>query len=185
MTVLAVVGLSGVGKTTAINRLADKVPFLHLQASALIQAERVARGYAGTSSEDLRRGPVLDNQSLLICGFRRASEDHHGLVVLDGHVLIDSDNGMIKIPSSVFGDIGCDHIAVLTDDPHEIWQRRRNDVSRKRPSRSVQDLNEQQELICIVAAQIAGELGIHITEHSSSDGSLMELIFGMANRGAV
>jgi adenylate kinase len=182
MRVLAVVGLSGVGKTTVIRRVADKLSFLHLQASALIQAERIARGYAGTSSEDLRCGPVLDNQSLLVCGFRRASEDHLGLVVLDAHVLVDTDNGIVKIPSAVFADIGCDHIAVLTDDPLEIWQRRCNDVGRKRPSRSVQDLHEQQELVRAGSAQIAAELGIHISEHSLADGSLTELIFAMANK---
>jgi adenylate kinase family enzyme len=55
MKVIAVLGLSGVGKTMLVNRVSEQKELLHLTASDLIKA-RLAQ-----TSEQLRKGAVADN----------------------------------------------------------------------------------------------------------------------------
>lgn len=63
---IAILGLSGVGKSTLIGKIRDTVPLLHLQASALIKAEQAHREKSPDSSEALRTGAVIDNQLLMV-----------------------------------------------------------------------------------------------------------------------
>jgi adenylate kinase len=54
--VVALVGLSGVGKSTALARARASVAFEHLQASTLIKAERERLRQAAIDSRRLARG---------------------------------------------------------------------------------------------------------------------------------
>jgi len=141
---------------------------MHLQASALIKAEQAARNQAVGSSEDLRLGPVLDNQSLLVSAFRRATHGYSGLVIFDGHTVIDGANGPLPIPSSVFQEIGCEQIIFIHDTGSAIAARRSNDIQRKRPQLSADELDHHQDLALAAAQVIAGELGIELTTLSQS-----------------
>ena len=166
MRVIAIVGLSGVGKSTLIAAVSDHTPFLHLQASALIKAEQEFRASLKQNSEELRLGAVLSNQSLLVAAFLRATKDVTGLVVFDSHTLIDGKDGLVQIPASVFADVGCKHMAVILDEPSKISDRRRTDVARSRPFPPESALAEHQELALKAARRIAQALSIPITIHS-------------------
>lgn len=163
MKVVAVVGISGVGKSTCIRQWAERFPLMHLQASALIKAEQAARNQAVGSSEDLRLGPVLDNQSLLVSAFRRATEGHDGLVIFDGHTLIDGVDGPMPIPASVFRDLECQHIIFICDAGSAIVERRSADSQRIRPQLSAEELARHQDFALATAKAIADELGIELT----------------------
>ena len=67
--VIAVFGLSGVGKSWLISRFAEGHEVLHLQASQLLKDAKAAVSGIVTTSEELRTGPVIDNQALLISAF--------------------------------------------------------------------------------------------------------------------
>lgn len=162
MKVVAVVGISGVGKSTCIRRWAERFPLMHVQASALIKAEQAARNQEVHSSEDLRLGPVLDNQALLLSAFRRTTEGYRGLVIFDGHTLIDGVNGPTPIPASVFQDLGCERIIFVHDTASAIAERRIKDRQRIRPQLSVEELNSHQDLALATAKEIADELGIEL-----------------------
>ena len=87
-TVVAVVGLSGVGKSTLLKNARRRVSFEYLQASNLIKAEQQARLDELVAHDLLREKNIHDNQALLISGFIR-NAPKEGLVVLDGHTVID------------------------------------------------------------------------------------------------
>jgi adenylate kinase len=72
--IIAVLGISGVGKSTLVAKAAGQKGLLHLKASDLIKA-RLARPQ---SSEQLRQGPVLNNQARMLAEFanRIAATDH-------------------------------------------------------------------------------------------------------------
>ena len=164
MKVIGVVGISGVGKSTLIRRVADQSPVAHLQASELIKAEQERLGYAASTSEELRAGPVLSNQALLISGFQNAVNSCSGETVLfDGHVLIDSGFELVEVPESVFAELKCDGIVVLTDDPDEIVRRRSADSARIRPIRLASEILDQQHKVVNRARCIARELDIPCT----------------------
>lgn len=155
---MALLGLSGVGKSTLIGQVAERVPLLHLQASTLIKAEQAHRAQAQHTSEALRTGPVLDNQALMIAAFDRLTKMATLPVVFDGHSVIDGRNGLLEIPSAVFAALGLDAICILTANPSTILERRRHDIARERPPRDVDALAAQQALAIAAAQRIASDL---------------------------
>ena len=74
MFVLAIVGLSGLGKSTIISELETATPLRHFAASVLIKSELALCKSQIATSEELRSGPVVDNQVLLASAFARCTE---------------------------------------------------------------------------------------------------------------
>lgn len=157
---IALLGLSGVGKTTMLNRLAREVEFTHLEASRLIKAEQARRSIAAHSSEALRTGPVIDNQALLVAGFKHEARSIDGSIVFDGHSVIDGGNGLIEIPADVFASLELQAICVLQAAPAAILTRRQGDTTRLRPTRSVDALAAHQEKAIKVGRAIAEQLNV-------------------------
>jgi adenylate kinase len=158
--VVAFTGLSGVGKSTLIKTLAASVPLEHLQASALIKEGRQAVGDAVITQDQLRLFDIDENQNLLIRGFRLKARAIMGLIILDGHTVIESDDGLTRIDARVFGAIGIDSMIFLADDPEAIAQRRLNDPARKRPVPRVDKLRLIQEVAREHASAICRTLDI-------------------------
>lgn len=155
---IAVLGLSGVGKSTLIARIRETLPLMHLQASELIKAEQAHRATNPDSSEALRTGAVIDNQVLLIAAFQREAEATDLPIVFDGHSVIDGHEGLIEIPSSVFSALRLDAICFLADDPSVIADRRRTDLNRERPYREIATLRRHQDVSEATARRIATEV---------------------------
>ena len=61
--VVAFAGISGVGKTTCLNKLADIVAFQHVTGGSLIAS---ARDAAADSRDAMRHADLDENQRLLI-----------------------------------------------------------------------------------------------------------------------
>src|SRR5690242_897384 len=152
---IALLGLSGVGKSTLLRALAGRVAFIHLQASDLIKAEQAFRDAQLQSSEALRTGAVLENQALLIAGFHRVAESATAPIVFDGHSVIDGRDGLIEIPGGVFAALDLAAISFLQADPVTIAARRSHDTVRQRPLRDEATLAEHQERAIIVARRAA------------------------------
>lgn len=176
---IALLGLSGVGKTTMLNRLSGRVAFTHLEASRLIKAEQARRSIVAQSSEALRTGPVLDNQALLVAGFKHEARTIDGSIVFDGHSVIDGGNGLIKIPVDVFAPLEIQAICILQAPPADILARRQGDTARARPARSANALAEHQELAIEVARAIAEQLNLPFSLLRNQDeAKLVALIRG-------
>jgi adenylate kinase len=158
--VVALTGISGVGKSTLIKTLAASIPLLHLQASELIKERRCASGDVEVTHDQLRLVDIDKNQQFLIRGFRLNADASTSMVILDGHTVIERDTGLARIDSRVFGAIGIDSMIFLADDPEAIGQRRCNDASRKRPVLSVGGLRLIQKEAEDHAAEICRALGI-------------------------
>jgi adenylate kinase len=155
VTVVAVLGLSGVGKSRLVRLAAAKRDLFHLSASDLIKA-RLAH-----TSEELRKGAVLDNQALMLSEFAdRVAAAGDTPVVFDGHSIIDTPAGLLDIPLAVFQAIDPAAIVYITADPKVIEQRRCGDSGRVRPQRSADDLANHQALALARARYFAAELGI-------------------------
>jgi len=155
---VALLGLSGVGKSTLVGQVAERLPLLHLQASILIRTEQAYRAQAQHTSEALRTGPVLDNQALMIAAYSRLTETATVPVVFDGHSVVDGRNGLLEIPSTVFAALSLDAICILTAAPSVIFERRRHDIARERPHRDVEALAAHQAVAIAAAQRIANDL---------------------------
>jgi adenylate kinase len=169
MFVLAIVGLSAVGKSTIISELETALPLRHFTASELIKSELASCKSQVATSEELRLGSVVDNQVLLASAFAGCTERLEGLVVLDGHVVIDGASGLVDIPASVFGEFGVQHMLFIRASAHAIAERRQKDALRARPQRTMTEITAHQEHALTRAKTITGQLGISLTVLDSSD----------------
>lgn len=159
--VVAMVGLSGVGKSTLLEDARRGLVFEHLQASDLINAERQESHGKPVAHDLLREGNIDNNQALLISGFMRYAPEE-GLIVLDGHTVIDTPAGLVEISPSVFSAIDVSRFVVLVDDVEKIASRRLSDTRRTRPFRSPEELAEHQERSVLAAYRAALALSVPI-----------------------
>ncbi|WP_414462428.1 ATP-binding protein [Hyphomicrobium sp. DY-1] len=158
--IIALVGISGVGKSTLLRAAAETLTFQHLQASALIKEAKERRTSAAVASDELRTADIADNQALLVEGFGLARNSGDALVVLDGHTVIDTPLGLITIEPSVFAAVGVTQFIFVADDPNAILSRRTDDQSRNRPQRSALELEQHQEQAVLAAFKAALHLGV-------------------------
>ena len=174
---IAFVGISGVGKSTFLKAAMSVTPFLHLEASKLIKEELSLVEQQAQTSEELRTGAVLDNQGLLVRAFHRNITGYEGLVVLDGHTVVDTGSDLQRIPASVFAEMKVGSILFLQDDPEAIRSRRARDTTRTRPERTAQEIEHHQKEAMLAAAAIALELDIplQVVTHGAAEKTFSQL----------
>jgi adenylate kinase len=163
-SIIALVGISGVGKSTLLRAAAETVRFQHLQASALIKAAKEKQTTEAVVTDELRTADITDNQALLVQGFRDARDPSKNLIVLDGHTVIDTPNGLITIEPKVFEALGVTQFIFIADETTAIALRRANDHTRNRPQRSASELchHQEQALLAALNAAIAIDVPLYI-----------------------
>ncbi|MGA9869397.1 MAG: AAA family ATPase [Acetobacteraceae bacterium] len=158
--VVAVFGLSGVGKSWLISRYAVIAKVAHIQASQLMRDARAALVGQAVASEDLRRGPVLDNQSLLTDAFTKVLATETRPIIFDGHCLVDVGEQPIEIPVDVIRQLQPSGIVLVHAPADEIVRRRESDSSRERPSRDADALAAQQAKCVAICTSYGEQLGV-------------------------
>jgi adenylate kinase len=153
-------GLSGVGKSTLLRKLLARVNFQHVQASALIKMGRQLVGDIVSSVDQLRDADLDANQRVLIHAFWRTVDPAFNLIILDGHSVIERDDGLTLISPDVFGAIGIKSMIFLADDPVAIEYRRASDAKRSRLVKSVENLQSTQNAALSHAGEICHTLGV-------------------------
>lgn len=164
--IIALVGISGVGKTTFLKGAAKSLAFQHLTAGSLIARARVADD---NHRDRLRFADIDDNQTLLVEGFKLAKDASASLVILDGHTVIHGSNGLLSIDSAVFAALGIDAMVHLEADPSQILINRQGDSTRIRPALSIAERAEHQAHSLAVAGRIAQALSIPLQCVSHGD----------------
>lgn len=166
--IVAVTGISGVGKTTVLRRLAQLIDFQHVTGGSLIAA---AREIAVDSRDIIRYADLDENQRLLVEGFALTRDPYASLVIIDGHVVIDGAEGLSKIPSNVFKALGVSIMVHLEAPPEQIAINRAGDASRPRPFYSRDLLEQHQMLSRWHAHAVSGILNIplHIVTHDDAN----------------
>jgi adenylate kinase len=169
--VVTVFGISGVGKSWMISRYAAIANVSHIQASQLMRDARAALVGLPMTSEDLRRGPVLDNQSLLTEAFAEVLATEARPIIFDGHCLIDIGEKPIEIPVDVIHELQPSGIVLVCAPPEEIVRRRESDTLRERPVRTADALAAQQDRCVSICANYAEQLGIKFEQVRAGDES--------------
>jgi adenylate kinase len=153
--IVAFTGISGVGKTTFLKKLGNYVSFQHLTAGSLINAAKQSSTH---DRDKLRFDSLEENQNLLIEGFSACRHSEASIVILDGHVVINSAKGLEKISATVFERLGITFMVHLEADASQIFFNRADDKTRKRPLHAVETLAKHQDLSRKHAIAVADSL---------------------------
>jgi adenylate kinase len=167
--VVTVFGLSGVGKSWMISRYAAAANVAHIQASRIMRDAKAALLGQAVTSEDLRRGPVLDNQTLLIGAFAKVLAAETRPIIFDGHCLVDVGEQPIEIPVDIISRLQPSGIVLVYAPAHEIVRRRGNDTLRERPVRTAEALAAQQDRCVAICTDYAEQLGLDFVTVGASD----------------
>ena len=171
--VIALTGLSGVGKSTSLKTAAKHVEFAYMSASTLIKNARDQYTVTSIEQDQLRHADLDENQRLLVKGFQNEVNDKSQLVVLDSHTLVERETNHILISPNVFEAIGISAMVFLHDDPERIGQRRAADTTRTRPARSTDEIHQIQEDALSQAKAICEKLGVELIRMSPGEGSIL------------
>ena len=167
--VVTVFGLSGVGKSWMISRYAAAANVAHVQASQLMRDAKAVQVGRAVTSDDLRRGPVLDNQNLLTDAFAKVLAAETRPVIFDGHCLVDVGDQPIEIPVAVIRQLQTAGIILVYAPIYEIVRRRESDSTRVRPVRTADTLAAQQDRCSTICAGYAGELALEFVQVRAGD----------------
>jgi adenylate kinase len=168
LTVIA--GLSGVGKTFIINEIMKgDSKYIHFSAGELIKKRR-----KNVSHDDLRlldSSEILQNQHLLIdqLNVEKLAIDSGVHILFDAHMVIDTDNQLVKIPFEIFGKLTPSRMIFLHADPKIILERRVNDASRIRPVKTITEIQSHQDLSRLLAQDYCDKLSIELIHHTFED----------------
>jgi adenylate kinase len=167
--VIVVFGLSGVGKSWIISRYAAGANVAHVQASQLMRDAKAAQLRNTVTSEDLRRGPVLDNQSLLVNAFTKVLSAETRPIIFDGHCLVDAGDQIIEIPTAVIRQLKPSAIVLVSAPAEHIVLRRESDTSRQRPTRTAYALTAQQDRCVALCTDYAQEINVSFVQVDAGD----------------
>lgn len=169
MRVVALTGISGVGKSFAAKKLSLLTPITHLSASSVILKEKHIGNEISSAKEHLRLGNLDENQQLLVAGMKRAVSGSYQTVLLDCHVVIHGKNGLQKLPAQVFEHCKVEAFIFVQDTPEKIRDRREEDKeNRTRPLLSAEALAEHQKVALDHCSAICFELKIPLLVLSHS-----------------
>lgn len=163
--IIALVGISGVGKTTLLHKISRALPFQHLSAGTLI-AEQRSISNSVIDRDNLRSTHIVNNQELLISGFHRFKNKNSPLIILDGHTVIHTPSGLEPIRTKIFQELGIDQFIFLHADAALIHKYRTMDITRNRPQMTIEELSLHQKRALSITRMIASELCVpchHVT----------------------
>lgn len=149
------------GKTTFCSASIDG-GFEILSASGLIRQATSEIRY----DERKRVADIEGNQALLLKALGAVTAKG-GRFLLDGHfALFNTDGGINRIPVETFREINPSALAVIIDDPSEIFRRLQN---RDGGGHSEGTLSEMQKFERDHAKAVATELSVPLTEIQLGD----------------
>lgn len=176
--IVALVGVSGVGKSTLLRGLTHRISFQHLQASDLILHASEMEEDGNVNKDDLAKRNIVSNQEKLVKGFKAKKSVQERLIILDSHTVIDTPDTYVYIEPRVFAKMGVSKIIMLSDEPQTILNRREKDNERIRPSRTIQEIERLQVEVVAHSFKISLALKIPVLILNAQNPlSLEEFIF--------
>ncbi|MCB0310232.1 MAG: AAA family ATPase [Bdellovibrionales bacterium] len=179
--IIMVAGISGVGKTTLIKSAQSSCKFQHISAGSIIQNQKLlAEGE--TKRDVLRLGDISDNQLLLVEGFWKAKDATQDIVVLDGHTVIDTPDGLVPISSSVFVALEVSLFVFVKGEPEQILAQREADLSRNRPQLDLEDIRRHQVEALKATLGLALKLSVPLEVICSGDTKTFTRLLASGNK---
>lgn len=156
---ILITGISRAGKTStaqlAVARFSD---LKYISASALLKE-------SGAKTYDLSPENVKNNQSKIVEALKQHEYWDQKNIVLDGHAIIETENGVVELPNSLFDRLQLETIICIKSSPEEIFGRRKG-VSQVV---SISEISDRQNRECAYSKYQATRLSIPYFELLSGE----------------
>jgi adenylate kinase len=143
-----IMGLPGAGKTTVLNGLKQEMPELKIMNYGDLMMEIMKEKYGIESRDEMRKKLSIDDQKKvqeMITEKLSAFKDRN--CVLDTHCAVKTPKGYLPgLPMKTLSRITVDGLMLITANPEEIYERRKNDPSRARDHETLEDLRMHDDM---------------------------------------
>ena len=148
--IVVVVGIPGVGKTTLINKIVEKiqdhVKSVNVTSFGTIMLE-VAKENGLHDRDELRKLPVLEQKKLQKIAAEKLSKIVSDVVIIDTHAFIKTPEGYNPgLPYPVLEIIEPTHFILVTAKTEEIYNRRMKDETRSRDKVSITTIKKELDI---------------------------------------
>ncbi len=149
-----IVGIPGVGKTTVISRAAEilsksrKTTVIVFGTLMFEEAKKIGL----QNRDEMRKLPVEKQRHLQELAAKNISEMQDDVVIVDTHLFINTNEGYYPgLPMRLLSIMNPTNLVLISADPQQIVDRRKNDSTRQRDVLSAQaiqkELNVSEEMI--------------------------------------
>jgi len=167
--IIALVGLSGVGKSTFAKNLSSVVLVEICSASEIIKNTLEHSSKKKWTKEEMRLADTDTMQNALVNGFEKVCQSVDHPILIDAHTFIDKGDHYDLVKPSYFKKLGINMIVHLIEDSEIIVKRRAQDTNRTRPQRTDAELTTQQSRSFEQAVKISTSLGIECFQLKSTE----------------
>jgi adenylate kinase len=178
-----IVGIPGVGKTTLITRASEmlnqkrKTTIVVFGTIMLEEAKKMGI----KNRDELRRMTVEDQRNLQDLAAQRIIEIKDDIVMIDTHVLINTDEGYYPgLPMRLLNIMKPTNMVMVAADPNEIAQRRRSDQTRQRDIASLENIQKELEISRVMVASCSILTGAPFAIIMNSDDQIEEAAANIA-----
>lgn len=169
VSVVAIFGVSGVGKSTLIRRfISDHQDWTHVSAGSLLKnalkaQDRDALALSGKSI-------IETNQGILVNEFwSEINSTKSNQILFDGHSVVNNGKEIVLVPLQNLREFRfCKIIYVYADAP-TILKHRETDSARKRLMLGLREIETEQRLAMSHSQECALQLSIPFVEIESGD----------------
>ena len=147
---VVVVGIPGVGKTTVVSKVVEKLNALDKSVSVhsfgTVMFEE-AKEDGLKDRDDLRRLTVEEQKNLQKKAAEKIAEHQENIVIIDTHAFISTKEGYYPgLPHYVIQILKPTHFIAVSAKPDEIYNRRTNDDTRDRDIISIGSIKEELDV---------------------------------------
>lgn len=147
---VVVVGIPGVGKTTVVSKVVEKLNVLNKSVSVhsfgTVMFEE-AKENGLKDRDDLRRLTVDEQKNLQKKAAEKIAEHQENIVIIDTHAFISTKEGYYPgLPHYVIQILKPTHFIAVSAKPDEIYNRRTNDDTRDRDIISIGSIKEELDV---------------------------------------
>ena len=176
--IVVVVGIPGVGKTTLINKIVEKikdhVKSVNVTSFGTIMLE-VAKENGLQNRDELRKLPVLDQKKLQKDAAEKLSKIVSDVVIIDTHAFIKTPEGYNPgLPYHVLQIIEPTHFILVTAKTEEIYNRRMKDETRSRDKVSITTIKKELDIQSAMMSACSIISGSPLKPVLNSEGKLEE-----------
>ena len=151
-----IVGIPGVGKTSIVSLVAEKLSHKELKATVAVFGTVMLEeaGKIGVKNRDeLRKLSLAKQRQLQEMAAKRIAQIKDSIVIIDTHLFIKTIDGYYPgLPMYVLDIIKPTHFVMVVAEAGEIVKRRKADKSRDRDIISTQDIQYELDILRVMVA---------------------------------